>query len=145
VIVDALAKLIGPGNVAELPLLNKTPLLETPVPLIVNASLLTYDCPLKSRDDPSFTTVPAAIDPNAVELPSFIIPLFIVVKPVNVFAPDKVQVPVPVFVIAVVPEPSTIVPAISPVPADEPWSVTVFTPIPVAVKALVNLSNPVPD
>ena len=61
------------------------------------------------------------------------------------FTPESVHVPVPNFVTIVVPEPSIIAPLISPVPADEPCNVTVFTPIPVAVKALVNFSNPVPD
>ena len=63
------------------------------------------------------------------------------------FAPESVQVPLPVLVtdVVLVPLLSTIAPLISPVPAVEPCNVSVLLPAPVAVKLLVNLSRPVPD
>ena len=55
--------------------------------------------------------------------------------------------PVPALVseVLLVPVLFTMAPAISPVPAVEPCSVSVLLPAPVAVKALVNFSRPVPD
>ena len=63
-----------------------------------------------------------------------------VVLPEYVLAPESVHVPVPAFVSAVTPVLFTIAPAISPVPAVDPCSVSVLAPAPLAVNALVNFS-----
>src|SRR2546421_12701960 len=75
------------------------------------------------------------------------LPRLIEVLPVYVFAPASVHVPVPAFVNAVVFAMllSTMAPSISPVPAVEPWTVSVLAPAPVAVRLLVNFNRPVPD
>ena len=81
----------------------KAPVLETPIPLIVNPSAVPNVNPFKSKDAPEDTTVPAAVVPNGVfvappDAPSFIVPSLIVVVPVYVFAPDKVKAVAPTFV-----------------------------------------------
>ena len=62
-------------------------------------------------------------------------------------AAESTHVPVPALVSELVftPELSTMTLAISPVPADEPVSVRVLMPAPVAPKAPVNFKSPVPD
>ena len=81
----------------------KAPVLETPIPLIVNPSAVPNVNPFKSKDAPEDTTVPAAVVPNGVfaappAAPNFIVPSLIVVAPVYVFAPDKVKAVAPTFV-----------------------------------------------
>ena len=85
-------------------------------------------------------------DPVVLLLPIWRVPAVIVVAPVYVFAPDRIQVPVPAFVRLVrLPVLFTTAPAISPMPAVDPCKVRVLLPPPVAVKLLVNCSVPVPD
>ena len=60
--------------------------------------------PPRSRVAPAVTEVPAAVVPSGVLVtppaaPSFNIPALMVVNPVKVFAPDNINVPVPLFVI----------------------------------------------
>ena len=91
----------------------------------------------------------AVVDTGAAPSPLFpeidSVPAMIDVLPVYVFAPERVQVPVPDLVTDVTLPLLTIAPATSPLPSVEPLSVSVFGPFPVAVKSLVNFSNPVPD
>ena len=60
---------------------------------------------------PEFTTLCVAIVPTVEPAPTLTVPAEIVSAPSKVFAPDKVKMPVPVFVNAPVSEPSDITPA----------------------------------
>ena len=73
------------------------------------------------------------------------VPELTVTVPPNVFAPERVHVPVPDFAIDVLPEPSPITPLISPVPDVDPCNVKVLLALPVAVKLELNFKFPVPD
>ena len=93
------------------------------------------------------TTLPAMpvmVVPAAIPEPVMVAPTF---TPVT---EPRVRVETGVVVVETarfvwLPTLSTMAPATSPVPAVEPCRVKVLTPPPVAVKALVNLSRPVPD
>ena len=82
------------------------PLLEIPVPLMVNASALVVpiDCPFKSKTAPVVSITPPAFVPKGPlvvtleDAPNFNVPALMVVKPVNVLAPEIVQVPASCFV-----------------------------------------------
>ena len=91
---------------------------------------------------PPELTVTELVDPSAPEpLAARInVPPLIVVLPVNVFAPDRVQVPLPDFVS--VPEPVPIMLEIVPLP--EPVRVR-LSPEPVIVPVWVRLSVPLSE
>ena len=62
------------------------------------------------------------------------------------FAPESVHCPLPLFVTEVAPLLlSMMLPLITPTPAVEPCSVSVFAPTPVAVKLDVKVRVPVPE
>lgn len=109
--IAAVVRVIAPEAVAAVPLLF------TNVPLLVNGSAVVK--PFKSTVPPEeIVVIPvvAVVVPSAALLPNFNVPALTVVTPVNVFVPDKVQVPLPDF--ANVPEPLRIPDAVaSPVPA----------------------------
>ena len=84
---------------------------------------------------PEFATLCDAIEPVEPPAPTLTVPAEIVSTPSNVFAPDKVKMPVPVFVNAPVSEPSEITPA--KVVLDVPPAVSV--PAPSVIAALVSL------
>ena len=84
---------------------------------------------------PEFTTLCVAIVPTVDPAPTLTVPAEIVNTPSNVFAPDKVKMPVPIFVNAPVSEPSEITPA--KVVLGVPPAVSV--PEPSVIAALVSL------
>ena len=92
-------------------LLVKAPTLETPVPLMVNASVATdvSEKPFISKLAPEETVVAPETSPKGPvadddETPNFKVPTLTVVNPVYVLTPDKVNVPAPDLVIPPVPE-----------------------------------------
>ena len=101
----------GPLHVAaaDVLLLMSPPVFETPVPATASDSPAT-DWPLKSREPPAETVVPASAEPSAVALPSFSVPAVTVVEPVNELAPARVTVPAPDLVTA--PPPDTTPPTV---------------------------------
>ena len=95
---------------------------------------------------PAATVTLPVPNPSAVAFLAISLPAVTVVLPVYVFAPERVHVPVPALEMEVaLPVEFTIAALTSPAPAVEPCSVRVLLPAPLAVKALVNSSRPVPD
>jgi len=106
--LEAVAKVIGPLYVAATPLFNKAPPVETPVPFRERPSVDPKVKPFRSRAAPEVTDVPLVVVPNGVFVfvpvaPSLRIPELIVVAPVYVLFPDKVNVPAPSLVIPYAP------------------------------------------
>jgi len=92
-------------------LLVKAPKLLTPVPVKERASVaeLVSEYPLRSREAPLLTVVPAAVVPKGPlaleveEAPSFTVPALIVNDVVKVLAPERVSVPLPALLKVFVP------------------------------------------
>ena len=93
-IEDALPNTILPAYVAAVLLaLVKAPLPLIPEPLKVKVLVLVIVVPFKSSAEPSVTETAPPESPRAVALPIFKVPAEMVVPPVYVFAPDRVNAP----------------------------------------------------
>ncbi len=97
----SLARVIGPPMEA-VPVPVSAPTAPTPVPFSVTASVPIATL-LISKVAPLATVVPPAVVPSAAALAATKVPALTVVKPVYVFAPERMNVPVPCLVSATVP------------------------------------------
>ena len=114
------------------------PRANVPPASVIGAVLLIWLLAPRNRVPPEFTVI-ALVKPSALPEPfaRVSVPPFTVVAPVKVFAPDRVQVPVPLLVSE--PEVVPIILEMLPLPAPASVSPNVA---PVIVPALVRLSVP---
>jgi hypothetical protein len=75
-------------------------LFKIPLPFSVRGSFVDKVNPFKSNTASAVTVViPAIVPSTEVEAPSLSVPTLIVVGPVYVFVPERVQLPSPIFTI----------------------------------------------